>query len=282
MKIAVLGSTGMLGSMLADYLGKRFHIETPRFDAANIRWDDLLANLWGCGWIINAIGVIPQRWTSDEQAWRVNADFPLRLAGVAEFMKATVIQIATDCVYDGKRGGYSECDAANPQNIAEGKRRVYSMTKLEGETYSPCMRHLRCSIVGPETHGKSLMGWFLNQPSNQMVTGFVNHQWNGVTTLHFAKVCEGIIRREVRLPYIHHLIPADSVSKCELLGLFAREFGRGDITIQPTKTPESVDLTLVTANAALNQLLWNFAGYPEPPTIAEMVRELADCFAFRH
>src|SRR5256885_12033668 len=57
-----------------------------------------------------------------ETAWAVNA------AAVAALAKAParLTALSTDYVFDGKRGGYDEDDAPNPQG-------VYARTKLAGE-----------------------------------------------------------------------------------------------------------------------------------------------------
>ena len=81
---------------------------------------------------------------------------------------------------------------------------------------------IRTSIIGPELgEGHGLMGWFLRQDGE--VNGYVNHLWNGITTLEWAKVCFEIIsrgdspRRAIAQPGIE---PA--VSKYELLALISR------------------------------------------------------------
>jgi len=275
MKIAVLGSTGMLGSMLVKYLGEYFKVETPRFDATTLYNKDLEKTITGCQWIINAIGAIPQRCTDEFKFRKLNACFPARLARAAENTGSKVIQIATDCIYDGKRGDYTEADAASPTNH-RGRTDIYADSKLQGEIVSENMFHIRCSIVGPETHGKSLLGWFLNQPSNSTVQGYINHLWNGVTTLHFAKICEGIIIYDLSMPHIQHLVPADSVSKYDLLKLFARFFNREDIEIEKKVAIRSVYRNLATNNNILNSKLWEPAGYSWPPTIAQMIKELGE------
>ena len=263
MKIAVLGSTGMLGSMLVKHLNGE--VGTPQFDASSPTYDELSKTASEYQWIINAIGAIPQRCSDDVKFWQLNAGFPYRLAKVAETLNVEVIQIATDCIFDGKRGDYTEADVANPVG-------VYARSKAQGEIESQNMSHIRCSIVGPETHGKSLLGWFL---SEQKVTGFTNCQWNGVTTLHFAKVCQGIINYGLPMPHIQHLVPTDSVSKYELLKLFKRYFAT-KTTIKKGEALKSENRTLATVNPILNSKLWALAGYPKPPTIAQMIKELAE------
>lgn len=285
MKIAVLGATGMLGSMLVNHLSRYFQVvatvrskeykplngtEVRYLDAMNSEDEEELAGaIVGCQWVINAIGIISQREGHPAEAFTINSLFPKRLQLISEIAKSQVIQIATDCVYCGDVGNYTELDIPSPID-------TYGESKRRGEITAPNMHHLRCSLVGPETHGKSLLGWFLSHPEGASAPGYTNHQWNGVTTLHFAKICRGIIENSIALPHLQHLVPADSVSKCILLKLFAREFGRGDIVINPVQTRETIYRTLATTNSKLNQELWQAAGYDYPPTIARMVRELAE------
>ena len=76
MKIAVLGSTGMLGSMLVKYLSEYYNIvaisrsktlvplnnvEDRQFDAIKSEDGQLKKVIKDCDWVINAIGSIPQR-----------------------------------------------------------------------------------------------------------------------------------------------------------------------------------------------------------------------------
>lgn len=296
MKVIVLGATGMLGSMVLNYLSQDpslqltatarnpeligklrtsfSHVQWQVLDAATCNVRDLAAVLRDAKWAINAIGVIKPYIHDDnaaevERALTVNALFPHLLAQAAEQSGCRVLQIATDCVFSGSKGHYTERDSHDPLD-------VYGKTKSLGEVYSPNVYHLRCSIIGPEPKGHvSLLDWFLGQPSNSGVGGYTNHQWNGVTTLHFAKVCQGIIKQGLDLPHVQHLIPAGIVSKAELLQCFSREYQRQDITITPTEAKVVIDRTLTTVNESLNGQLWSAAGYAKPPSVPEMVAELA-------
>jgi dTDP-4-dehydrorhamnose reductase len=107
------------------------------------------------------------------------------------------------------------------------------------------------------------------------VNGYTNHQWNGVTTLHFARLCHGIITHQPDLPHVQHIIPTDSLSKCDLLRCFAREYRRTDISVIPGEAKTVIDRTLRTSDGVLNQRLWANAGYATPPTVLQMVAELA-------
>lgn len=296
MRVVVLGASGMLGSMVLDYLSrdsgieivatartgelvKKFHerlvpVECDVLDASSCGIEAILKAIGNATWVINCIGVIKPYIHDDnpveiERAIYVNAVFPRLLSLAAEQCGAEVLQIATDCVYSGETGNYIENDKHDALD-------VYGKTKSLGETYSDNVHHLRCSIIGPEPKNHvSLLDWFLGQPKTNTVSGYVNHQWNGVTTLSFARLCKGIIANGVSLPHLQHVVPKGMVSKAELLGYFAREYHREDITINPAEAGVVIDRTLATSNDTLNRKVWSAAGYSEPPTVEEMVTEVA-------
>jgi dTDP-4-dehydrorhamnose reductase len=296
MKVVVLGVSGMLGSMVLDYLSRdpslqlsatvrsRELMQRLRPRLTGVEWRLLDAQrcnvqkisdaLGDARWAINAIGIIKPYIHDDnaaevERAVTVNALFPHLLARAAEQSGCQVLQIATDCVYSGHKGHYTEKDNHDALD-------VYGKTKSIGETFSANMHHLRCSIIGPEPKGHvSLMDWFLQQPCNSRVNGYINHQWNGVTTLHFAKVCQGIIKHAPDLPHIQHVIPTGTLSKAELLQCFGDEYKRGDIAINPVEASEVINRTLSTMNKSLNRQLWEGAGYAQPLSVPEMVAELS-------
>jgi dTDP-4-dehydrorhamnose reductase len=238
-----------------------------------------LSILEGYDWIVNAIGVIKQFVHDDnpaevERAIRVNALFPQRLARKAEESGARVLQIATDCVYSGKEGGYAEESPHDPLD-------VYGKTKSLGEARSDSVFHLRCSIVGPELKNHvSLLDWFLKQPLGAKVTGFTNHRWNGVTTLHFARICQGIIKTDLKLPYLHHVVPTGEITKADMLEEFAKKYGREDIKIVHGAARSAIDRTLCSTNETLNRSIWEAAGFYRPPDVPEMIAEMRG-FNFR-
>jgi dTDP-4-dehydrorhamnose reductase len=248
----ILGSTGMLGSMLAKTWPEALAVDRTQFSVE--KPDRML--LADATRVINCIGLIKPYTTDVEQTIRVNALFPYSLP-------ENTIQIATDCVYSGKKGRYVETD---PHDALD----VYGKTKSLGE--APHISNLRCSIIGPEikTH-TSLLDWFLSQ---EEVNGYTNHLWNGITTYHFSMICQGIVREGIELPNLQHIVPADAVTKHELLGIIAKAYGK-KITVNPILAEEYIDRTLATNNSDLNRQLWEAAGYNNPPTIEEMVEELA-------
>lgn len=295
MKVVILGASGMLGSMVTQILGADSTLDLnitvkPKetlgwggvnfrninfLDAFSCTAQELATVLEGATWAVNCIGVIKPYIHDDnpqetETALRINALFPHLLAAAGEQTGCRIIQIATDCVYSGLKGGYTETD---PHDALD----VYGKTKSLGEVSSPWMHHLRCSIIGPERQGRlSLLEWFLGQDKGAHVHGFTNHLWNGVTTLHFARLCRGIIAENSVLPSLCHVVPEAPLSKADLLGLMASAYGRTDIEIHPGPAAVAVDRTLGTGQPDVNLSLWRAANYSAPPSLAQMLNELAN------
>ena len=280
--VLVLGTTGMLGSVVHKSLRADAALRvlgTVRGAASgDLRTLDAESaaepDLRGIDWVVNCIGIIKPFIHDDnrdevERAIRVNALFPLALARAAERHGTRVLQVATDCVYSGREGCYDELAPHDPTD-------VYGKSKSLGEIRSPHMMHLRCSIIGPEVKGfVSLLSWFLGQKQGAAVNGFRNHHWNGLTTLHFARICQGIIKSNAPLAHLQHVVPGNDITKAELLRVFAREYHRPDIVINDVDANPPIDRRLRTVNAAANDALWRGAGYPRPQTIEEMVHEMA-------
>ena len=250
--VRILGAGGMLGSMVAKTMELPYMIVTREaLDAENPKYD------WykDGDWVINCVGKIKPYCGNPPTAIKVNALFPYTLP-------SNTIQIATDCVYSGKKGDYVETDEHDATD-------VYGKTKSLGE--APHIKNLRCSIIGTDTKDVSLLEWFLKQEKTK---GFTNHLWNGITTLHFSKIVQGAIREGIDLPQLQHIVPADKVTKAELLRIIAKHFKK-DIKITDVKAPESIDRTLSTNNPELNLKLWKAAGYDKPPTVDHMIEELS-------
>jgi dTDP-4-dehydrorhamnose reductase len=295
-KVIVLGGSGMLGSMVADSLSRNkgltvsATIRTPElagkcrerlpgvnwviFDAGSPDAEKRLDVIRGNDWVVNAIGITKPLIHDDnpvevERAVLINSLLPHQIARLAQTLGTKVIQIATDCVFSGNKGNYVETDVHDATD-------AYGKTKSLGEVNYAQINHLRCSIIGPEPkEHKFLLDWFVRQPQNASVNGYTNHRWNGVTTLHFARVCEGIITRDFSLSHLQHVVPGGDITKCDMLREFARSFHREDVTIKPGQAAVVIDRTLQTNNAVVNNALWEAAGYSQPPTVPQMIAEVA-------
>ena len=281
-RILILGSTGMLGQAVFSkfVLSELFNVDfTSRKLGSGVYLDCLvpktLDNIerFNPDWIINCIGVIkPCIDESDANsvgnAFQVNSLFPEELNNISRKIDAKVIQIATDCVFSGSRGQYSEKDVHDPVD-------VYGVSKSQGEIESENFMNLRCSIVGPDSRSQlSLLEWFLSQEENSTITGYLDHFWNGITTDAFARICIGINKNDFFEPGTHHQVPADSLSKAKLLELFQAKFGRDDLRINQITTGDAINRTLKTLNPEENRERWLAAGYPDIPKIEDLIDNL--------
>lgn len=273
--VVVLGANGMLGSMVAHYLQHQTQfkvITTTRrsneknattFDALDfLHHPEKYSFLHEADYVINCIGIIKPHCHDDnpDQVWsaiQVNAAFPHHLARTLATRKTKILQIATDCVYSGTKGKYSEPDLHDALD-------VYGKTKSLGEGQYDNLLNIRSSIIGPEQGTSlSLLEWFLHQPKEAELKGFQHHVWNGVTTLQFAQLCASIIDSnsftELRkTSHLHHFVPNSTVTKFELLSLFQKIFKTQyqieEVTAQ-TSTVPAVDRTLATKLHHLEKLM---------------------------
>lgn len=289
MKVLILGATGMLGDavtkMFREFAGQVIctsrnqltgldhTIENRVFDAETDALERVAVDLMAGDYIVNCIGIIKTEIdesspASCDRARRINSEFPAKLASFAESRQLKVIQIATDCVFSGKVGHYSETSEHDPAD-------VYGRTKSLGEVVSPSIMHLRVSIIGPEKRGfTSLYDWVARQPKDAEIAGYTNHYWNGIPAKHFGKLAKAIIENNLFVAGVHHVLPSDEVTKAELVCLIAEHSARRDISILDTPAAFGIDRTLSTNNPDFSAGLWSAAGYSTPPSIAQLVREI--------
>lgn len=255
MKIAVLGSTGMLGSAVSTYFIKIFgkdnvllsyrtpeyrpdsHLKTFYFDAV-FETEFGICGLPDCDYVINCIGVIkPNVQRYWPEAVVVNSIYPHMLAKRCKDADCKLIHITTDCVFSGVTGNYNE----NSPHDALDK---YGKTKSLGEPEN-CMV-LRTSIIGEELYTtSSLVEWVKSQAGGK-VDGYINHLWNGVTTKQYAEICERIIKQDLYAEDLYHVFSPNDINKCELLDRIAGKFELG-IDISPVEAPVRVNRCLRTA-----------------------------------
>ena len=281
-RILILGSTGMLGSevlkvfakeknfiLTATYknknalniLKKNFtpslinKIKFIKFDVINYSNKSLKKLLGNNRHIINCVGVIKpyidEENRKSKNALLVNSIFPHNLNEVNKSHKnANIYQIATDCVFNGSKGNYSE----NSQHDAFD---IYGKTKSLGEVNDKNFFNLRCSIIGHEIcNYKSLVEWFKMQKKDSKLNGFSDHLWNGITTYIFAEIVKTIILKKIFIQNLIHIVPLNKISKFEMLRSFAKIFDRGDLTIKKTSSNQKIDRTLGTIYNSLNKLIW--------------------------
>lgn len=170
-------------------------------------------------YILNAVGIIPQRdyAMSPLRCIELNSLLPHKLAQAAQAWGGRVIHFSTDCVFDGRRGAYSEQDEPTANDL-------YGRTKYLGEVQYDNALTLRTSIIGRElTHHRSLLDWFLGQRGKK-VKGYARVIYSGVTTNQMAKVVAMLISRYPRISGLYQVV-ARPISKFDLLSLIRDTYG---------------------------------------------------------
>lgn len=270
MKYLIFGVQGMAGHMIAQYLLEQGHsvigfakteskiCPTICADAKKEAMVDqaLLSN--DLDYVINAIGVLNQAVDRDlASGIYLNSVFPHLLAQKLENTKTKLIHISTDCVFEGKKGAYTENDI--PDAVS-----YYGRSKALGEVIDERNLTLRTSIVGPELKkdGIGLFHWFMLQ--KQPIYGYTHVIWSGVTTLQLAKAIE----QDSQVPHVglRHLVNNQTICKYDLLQLFQQYCRKDHIDIQANDLPIS-DKSLVQTKTDNMYIV---------PTYEQMIQEMAE------
>ena len=232
--VLVIGATGMLGYAVSEYYKRNnYHVECvgrAEFDIAKAGVEELKDIVADVGFVINCAGIINKRVDSFpiEDVLKVNTVFPLNLAKLCDKLETPCFHITTDCVFSGKRGMYTESDYYDADDI-------YGLSKSGGDA-ADCMV-LRTSIIGEEKNtSRSLLEWVRSE-RGKTINGYLNHLWNGVTTLYLAEIIENILRLNRYEKGIFHIFSDRVVSKFELLQMINEVYELG-ITINRFETVE--------------------------------------------
>jgi dTDP-4-dehydrorhamnose reductase len=284
-KVVVLGGAGMLGHKMFQVLRQllpgtvctvREDLSVSPFNNIDLLQGEdviraldvtdfagLASTLAGLrpGFIVNAVGVIKQRAEAYDPvaSITINSLLPHRLAEIAAKWGGRVIHFSTDCVFSGKKGGYTEEDPPDAEDL-------YGRTKFLGEVAGPNALTLRTSIIGRElTEHRSLLDWFLSQ-EGKVIRGYRRVIYSGVTTNHLAEVVARIIVDHPALSGLYQ-VASTPISKCDLLRLIRGAYGC-EVQIEP-------DDSVVSDRSMKSDKLHNAIGYVSPPW-ADMARQLAE------
>ena len=255
-KVLILGSTGLIGHQVYNYLKDSDNYELHNISYRNkIQNDTILLNARDeknfidkitsirPHYIINCIGILINGSDTDpENAIFLNSYMPHRLTRLADKINAKLIHISTDCVFSGdKKESYIETDEKDG-------RGVYAKSKGLGEIVNNKHLTLRTSVVGPElkTDGEELFHWFMNQQGD--ISGFTKAIWSGVTTIELAKAVKWSIDHHIT--GLYHVTNNSSISKYDLLELF-QKYTKKDIDIKPVDG-KNVDKSFIDTRLLMN------------------------------
>ncbi len=280
-KVLILGATGMLGNAML-----RLFASSPEYstegsarsaagvqllpanlrplvhagvDAAN---PDALARLLERvkpQVVVNCVGMVKQLAGSNDPlaVLPVNAMLPHRLSRLCTLAGARLVHISTDCVFAGTRGGYSEADLPDADDL-------YGRSKLLGEvTQESHVITLRTSFIGHElasAHG--LVGWFLSQTTP--VRGYARALFSGPPTVELATIVRDYVLPRPALCGLYQ-VSAAPINKLALLRLVALQYGRS-IEIVPDER--------LVIDRSLDSTRFRLATGYAPPNWPELVRRM--------
>lgn len=237
----IIGAKGMLGTDLTTALHEA-SVETVGLDIDEVDIQEPASvrravRLYKPGLIVNAAALtdVDGCETSAEAAFRVNAQGPENVAGVAASEGAFLVHISTDYVFDGsKRTPYTEADPISPIG-------VYGNSKAEGET--------RVRRVLPESHciirtqwlfglnGKNFVEAILTAAETRDVLKVVNDQRGRPT--YAADLAHALVRlckKEVRGTV--HVTNAGQTTWYDFAVAIIDRAGVRNVRVEPTSTKD--------------------------------------------
>lgn len=275
-KVALVGTNGLLGHIVANVLSKNPNFTIHAYNRnialrreSNIKYlaiQDLGHNNINYDYLINCAGCIKQKVKDKspkelEKMIEANVLLPVKLSLLKNV--GIILHQSSDAVFGGDNSPKNEDSPHEPQCY-------YSKTKSLGEIESSNFYSFRCSLVGKELNSSySLLSWFLNQ--KEEVIGYNNIYWNGIAVTELAKIYERIVVNNL-LPKInnHNIVPAGPVTKHYLLQLF-NIFYKKDIIVRSRFNESPSSRILTTLDKEYNTSI--FGG--KVKTIEEMIREMA-------
>lgn len=238
-KILILGSKGMAGHMIKNYLIEKGYdvYSTFRSNKNNkiLKGKEFELDIFNKGslneilqmvkpkFVINCIGVLNQfAENNPDIAIYINGYIPHYLDRLSEKYNYKLIHITTDCVFSGEKGNYKEDDIPDAKSY-------YGRSKSIGEVNNNRTLTFRTSIIGPDINkdGIGLFNWFMKQEGD--IKGYSNVVWTGITTLELAKAIEKSLNQNIT--GLHHLVNNEKISKYELLKLFKNNMNKIDVQI---------------------------------------------------
>ena len=257
MRLHLLGSEGILGSTV--YMRLRRHYDIFTYGrvggAASFHIDINKPGVALAAWVrendvvVNCIGMLKPTIdvTSVEDAINTNSLLPHRLANFCKYSKAKLFNFSSDCVFAGKDtvGGVGYVESDTPDAVD-----VYGKSKSLGQPEYGMT--IRTSFIGPEVRDnpRGLLQWVLS--SKDIIKGYTNCYWNGVTTLQLADCIKKILDNRWYDNGLYHIYSPDkNLSKYELCTMINDVYGLG-LTVEEQQATQIMNTKI---NGVLNRTL---------------------------
>ena len=242
-RVLVLGGSGMLGHKLAHVLSADPELEVhctvrravpPAFAAPEARYHPGVDVSRGAAAlkgvletlapdvVVNAVGAIKQKdlYSVVDETFYLNGTLPHLAALLNPNPAGRLIHFSTDCVFRGDRGGYTEADPPDAEDL-------YGRSKAVGEVGYGRHLTLRTSIIGFEVAGHlGLLSWLLRQPRPSVLPGFVGAIYSGLPTVTLSRTVLRIIREGDNLSGLYQ-VASEPIDKLDLLRRVSEALGLG-------------------------------------------------------
>ncbi|MCK4815417.1 sugar nucleotide-binding protein [bacterium] len=242
-RVAIIGSTGMLGSSVYKVLKDKCDLiltarSQQQFDQLEkvyggtskhrkIIFDairkvpefaidngllDLVESIGEVDLVINCIGVLNKfssgKTPTPREYFRINTELPINLS---QIYGRRLIHPSTDCIFDGTAAPYTESSPPAPSYGLYGYAKLFA-----DEAVKEHSQVFRCCLIGEELCKDSfqMFTWFKRQKS---VGGYTNWIITPITGVEFGKMCWRILSESIKItPNLLHLA-TPAISKYDIL-----------------------------------------------------------------
>ncbi|MEW6040557.1 MAG: SDR family oxidoreductase [Elusimicrobiota bacterium] len=259
----ITGATGKLGSYFVKAFSKKYevvagYIENPEIIPENIPGTiiDLLdESLLGKniekvmpGVIIHcaAIKDVSYCEQNPERAREINTEGTKRIAQICRDLKATLVYLSSDYVFEGTRGCYREDEEPNPKTH-------YGKTKLEGEKaiQKILTGYVICRTGGVYGYKDDFVDFVVNTTSNNNEIKAFSDIFN--TPTYLPDLADNIIKiLEKKITGVFHLAGYERLSRFDFAVKIAKIFQMDLNLVVPLKYERSMDNFLRPVDCSLS------------------------------
>jgi len=256
--LLILGHNGMLGNAILKYFSQypqKYKILTTKERWGDVEFNNILLST-DADFIINCIGATPQKYSKHPEKYKeLNIDLPIFL----ETTGKKIIHPSTDCEFSGNLPidkKYKKNDVRDAMDDY-GKSKATISEQIEKSFKNTKM--IRTSVIGHEISEKkvSLLDWALSSQND--IKGYTNHYWNGITTMQWCKICEGIITDWDNMPVLNQYGTEKIINKFDLIKLFFKIYNK-NTNVEPYATGQIInkclesDIVLPSIEIQINEL----------------------------
>lgn len=185
----------------------------------------------------------------------INSILPHTIANLSSLYQFKFIHISTDSVF----GNFGKDKSEDSELIMQD---LYSASKALGEPINKNSIILRTSLIGHSLNGDTgLLDWVLK---SDVVHGFENHIYAGITSLELSKIINLILKSDKFISGIYH-ISGNQISKYDLVSIIIKNYNLNTILNKTYNEPLDRSLTSIKFEKQFNY---------NPPNWDSLLKEL--------